>query len=299
MVDVSDKKASFRQARAEGIVRMRPDTLKALLNNKLPKGAVLTAAKLAGIQAAKKTAGLIPLCHQLNLSWVDLEFEAGTDQILIRSIAKTRETTGVEMEALTAVAVAALTIYDMCKAVDKSMTISNVHLIEKTGGKSQHRTEYRPPVGIITLSDSVARGDYEDRSGPILAEGFTKAGCSVRHQIVLPDGSDELVPTLRQWMAEGVELILTTGGTGLGPRDLTIPMIEPLLDYRLRGVEQALHAYGQNKIPTAMLSRLAVGVSDGKIIVCLPGSTGAVKDALNVLIPEIFHAFHMLRGESH
>ena len=299
MVDVSDKKTSFREARAMGTVRMQPGTLKALLNDNLPKGSVLTAAKLAGIQAAKKTAGLIPLCHQLNLSWVNLEFEAGTDQITIRSIVKTRETTGVEMEALSAVAVAALTIYDMCKAVDKTMIISNIHLTEKTGGKSRHQTEYRPQVGIITLSDSVARGDHEDRSGPILADGLKKAGCSVRHQTVLPDGSDKLVPTLRQWMKEGVELILTTGGTGLGPRDMTIPMLEPLFDYRLHGVEQALHVYGQNKTPTAMLSRLAVGVIDSKIIVCLPGSTGAVKDALNVLIPDIFHAFHMFRGEGH
>ena len=96
-----------------------------------------------------------------------------------------------------------------------------------------------------------------------------------------------------------MELILTTGGTGLGPRDLTIALIEKLFDSRLPGVEQALHAYGRSKIATAALSRLAAGVIGGTIVVCLPGSPGAARDGLTVLVPTIFHAFQMMQGEGH
>ena len=117
--------------------------------------------------------------------------------------------------------------------------------------------------------------------------------------IVLPDGSEELVLTIQSWVEDGVELILTTGGTGLGPRDLTIQTMEKIFDSRLPGIEQALHAYGRGKVKTAMLSRLTAGVVNGAIVICLPGSTGAAKDALTVLIPTIFHSFHMMSGEKH
>jgi len=299
MVDVTDKVSTIRTAKAEGKIFLQPETILAIQGHTLPKGNVLTIAKVAGVQAAKKTAELIPMCHQLNLSFVDIEFIVQTENIVIKSIVKTKEATGVEMEALTAVSVTALTIYDMCKAVDKTMSIGETNLVEKVGGKSDHATEYRPHVGIITISDSVSSGKNEDRSGPLLISGFSDSGCSVEHKKVLPDGSDELTPTIQNWINGGVELIITTGGTGLGPRDLTIETMEGIFDSKLPGVEQALHAYGRGKVKTAMLSRLTAGVVSGAIVICLPGSMGAVKDALNVLVPTIFHSFHMMKGEKH
>ncbi|MDC1038146.1 bifunctional molybdenum cofactor biosynthesis protein MoaC/MoaB [Candidatus Marinimicrobia bacterium] len=299
MVDVTDKVTTARMAKAEGKITMLPETISAIQNDALPKGNVLTTAKIAGIHAAKKTAEMIPMCHQLNLSFVDIEFKIEGDAILIKSTVKTKEATGVEMEALSAVSGAALTIYDMCKSVNKSMVISEIKLVEKVGGKSDHATDYRPKVGVITLSDSIASGKGEDKSGIILLNGFIEAGSEVNHQIVLEDGSDQLVLTIQNWLKDGVELIITTGGTGLGPRDLTIQTVEKIFDSKLPGIEQALHAYGRGKVKTAMLSRLTAGVVNGAIIICLPGSTGAVKDALKVLIPTIFHSFHMMRGEKH
>ena len=299
MVDITDKVSTVRTAKAEGKVFLQPETISAIKGDALPKGNVLTIAKVAGVQAAKKTAELIPMCHQINLSFVDIEFIVQTENIVIKSIVKTKEATGVEMEALTAVSVTALTIYDMCKAVDKTMSIGEINVIEKVGGKSDHATEYRPQVGIITISDSVSSRKNEDRSGPLLISGFSDSGCSVKHKKVLPDGSDELTTTIQNWIREGAELIITTGGTGLGPRDLTIEMLEGIFDSKLPGVEQALHAYGRGKVKTAMLSRLTAGVVSGVIVICLPGSMGAVKDALNVLVPTIFHSFHMMKGEKH
>ncbi len=299
MVDVTDKTATERMAKAEGKIHLQQATISLIQDNSIPKGNVLTTAKIAGIQSAKKTAEIIPMCHQLNLSFVDMEFELGRELVIIRSIVKTREATGVEMEALTAVSTAALTMYDMCKALDKTMTIGAIKLVEKIGGKSDHAVEYRPSVGIITMSDSISADKSEDKSGPILVKGFADSGCKADHQKVLPDGSEELIPTIESWIKDGVELIITTGGTGLGPRDLTIQMVENNIDSRLPGIEQALHAYGRGKVKTAILSRLTAGVIKGTIVVCLPGSTGAAKDALKVLIPTIFHSFHMINGEKH
>ena len=299
MVDISDKVLSARVAIAEGKIFMDKKTIKSIEDKSLPKGDVLTVAKISGIQAAKKTYESIPMCHQINLSFIDVSFIIETDCIKISAIAKTNEATGVEMEALSAVSNAALTIYDMCKSADKNMSISNISLIKKTGGKTSHNTNYRPKVGVITLSDSVFSGENQDLSGLILSNGFRDSGCIVEDTIILPDGSEKLIPIIKEWSSKNVELILTTGGTGLGSRDLTTGIIEKIFDSKLPGVEQALHSYGYTKIKSAMLSRLLAGVMGKTIIICLPGSPGAVKDALNVLIPFIFHSFHMLKDEKH
>jgi cyclic pyranopterin monophosphate synthase len=138
MVDVSAKDDTVREAVAEGLVCMLPDTLSRILDQKVAKGDVFGVARVAGIMAAKRTADMIPLCHPLNLSSVDIAFEpdAGASNIAIRAIVRTTGKTGVEMEALTAVAVAGLTIYDMCKAVDRAMTVTDIRLMKKSGGKS-------------------------------------------------------------------------------------------------------------------------------------------------------------------
>ncbi len=137
MVDVSAKPVTERSARASGMVRMRPETLTLIQDRKLVKGDVLEVARLAGIMAAKRTGDLIPLCHPLGLDAVALELEPAEPDILrIEAVVKTIGRTGVEMEALTAVSVAALTVYDMCKAVDRAMVIEQITLEEKSGGRS-------------------------------------------------------------------------------------------------------------------------------------------------------------------
>lgn len=138
MVDVSGKTETVREAVAEGSILMKPETLALILDQKVAKGDVFGVARVAGIMAAKKTADIIPLCHPLNLSSVDIAFEpdTGASCVYIRATVKTTGNTGVEMEALTAVAAAGLTIYDMCKAVDRGMTVTHIRLLKKTGGKS-------------------------------------------------------------------------------------------------------------------------------------------------------------------
>ncbi|MBI3891244.1 MAG: cyclic pyranopterin monophosphate synthase MoaC [Candidatus Wallbacteria bacterium] len=146
MVDVSGKPPTLREAVAEGVVKMLPRTQALIREGAMPKGDVFAVARLAGIMAAKRTGQTIPLCHPLSLTFADVElaFE-GDDTVRLRSVVRTDAKTGVEMEALHAVAVAGLTIYDMCKAVDRGMRIEGVRLLKKTGGKSDYRIEPAPP----------------------------------------------------------------------------------------------------------------------------------------------------------
>ena len=138
MVDVTQKSVTVRMARARGRVRASPETLALIQTEKIAKGNPLEVARIAGIMAAKNTAGLIPLCHPLGLTHVDVRCELTQGGIELLATATAEGKTGVEMEALTAVSVAALTIYDMCKAIDREMVISDIRLVEKSGGRSGH-----------------------------------------------------------------------------------------------------------------------------------------------------------------
>jgi cyclic pyranopterin phosphate synthase len=138
MVDITDKKPTLRSAVAQGVVSMEPSTFEMIHNNSIKKGSVLETARIAGIMAAKKTSELIPMCHPINISHIDIDFEADKDKssIRVKALVRLFGRTGVEMEALTAVSVAALTIYDMCKSHDKKIIISDICLLKKSGGKS-------------------------------------------------------------------------------------------------------------------------------------------------------------------
>jgi cyclic pyranopterin phosphate synthase len=136
MVDVAAKDVTHRRAVAEATVRMKPETLAMIVEGRAPKGDVFAVARIAGIQAAKKTADLIPLCHPLPITAVSVELEPGDALVRITATVETDAKTGIEMEALSAASVAALALYDMCKAVDRGMEVTGVRLLEKSGGKS-------------------------------------------------------------------------------------------------------------------------------------------------------------------
>jgi len=138
MVDVSDKEITSREATARGTIRMRPETLELILKNKVEKGDVFSVARVAGIMAAKKTPDLVPMCHPLAITSVKIDLSPAKNpaRVEIEATVRVSGKTGVEMEAMTAVSVAALTIYDMCKAVDREMSIGEIRLVKKTGGKS-------------------------------------------------------------------------------------------------------------------------------------------------------------------
>lgn len=299
MVDVSDKMTSFRQATAVGKISLNEQTINSIGRDEIPKGNVFITARLGGIQAAKKTSDLIPLCHNLPLSHIQVDFSIYDTSIKITSTVSAQNVTGVEMEALTAVSAAALTIYDMCKSVDKNMVIGEIKLVEKTGGKSSFQTDFRPKTSIIVLSDSIAKGLKNDRSGLFLKESFENSGCEISDYLIIPDDEDKLIQTVKTNVEHNSDLIVLSGGTGAGPRDITVKAIQNLLDKELSGLSQAITDKGLDKTPLAMFSNIKAGLIHKTLVICLPGSFNGVKDAVPVLIPWIFHIFPVIKGEGH
>src|SRR3970040_2644746 len=167
MIDLSEKLDTLREAIAQALLKARPETIEIVKMGNVPKGNVLGVGVAAGFQTAKKTSELIPYCHQVPLDVVSVDFELLKDGIVIKTRAKAIWKTGVEMEALTAATISALTIYDMLKPIDDSLEITSVKLVEKRGGKSEWKQHFKTPLkaAVLVLSDSVSQGKKEDKSG--------------------------------------------------------------------------------------------------------------------------------------
>jgi len=258
-------------------------------------------ARIAGIQAAKNTSLLIPYCHQIPLDYVDVRIQLSSSSIAIASEVKAIWKTGVEMEALVAASSSALTLYDMLKPIDETMEIVSVKLLEKKGGKSSIKeTGKGLTAAVLVISDSVSKGKGVDTSGKLVVDQLKGLRFEVAGLRIMPDEQDVIERGLKEFAdRKHVDLIITTGGTGIGPRDVTPEATQAVIERRLEGVEQQLRTYGQSRIPMAMLSRGIVGVRGRTLIVNLPGSRNAVEDGFNALFPAIIHTFRMLRGEKH
>ncbi len=301
MIDVSEKLDTLREATAEATVRARPETIDMVKSGDVPKGDVIEMARAAGILGAKKTSELIPFCHQVPLDWISVDFEFG-EKIVIKTQAKAIWKTGVEMEALTAASIAALTIYDMLKPIDDSLEITSVKLIEKRGGKSEWKQHLKPPLkaAVLVLSDTVSQGKKEDKSGKIIVEKLKKEPVEVVEYRILPDDFDMIKRELiRLSDEEKVDLILTSGGTGLNPRDVTVDATKTVIQRDVPGIPEAARIYGFQRTPYAMLSRETAGVRGKTIIINLPGSSRGASESMDALFPWVLHAFHILRGGGH
>jgi cyclic pyranopterin phosphate synthase len=300
MKSITSKPTTHRYARAVARIHAAPETLRRMEANDLPKKDVLAVARVAGVTAAKKTPEVIPYCHPIPVESVTVDFEVGEDRVDIRAEVEAIWKTGVEMEALTAVSVAALTIYDMLKPVDKQLIIETVRLNEKRGGKTDFAK--RAPRGfkaaVIVTSDSTHQGAREDKSGKIICDRLGSFGITADYD-VLPDDRELIVNRLRELVAEGSNLVVTTGGTGLGPRDVTVEATRAVIEREIPGVAEAGRAYGQERTPYAMLSRAVAGVCARTIIVNVPGSSRGAEETMTAIFPGILHAYGMLEGEGH
>ncbi len=302
MRDVTDKPESRRTAVAESAVRFPPEFTPLVRDGTADKGDILPVARVAGILAAKRCHELIPLCHPLPLTHVGVSFEIGDGVLAVRAVVRTVSPTGVEMEALTAVSVAALTAYDMLKPHTTDLTIGPTRLVDKRGGKSD--PDAAPPAGVrarvLVLSDSVSSGTSEDRSGPAVREELTGHGVAVTGIDVIADDREAIERRVREIVDSGSEqLDVAVGGTGCGPRDVTADAIRPLLDRELPGVAETMRAFGQRRVRTSMLSRSVAGFSGGTLVVTLPGSVGGAVESCRALLPALLHAFHVSRGGGH
>jgi len=302
MFDVGHKPETYRIAKAQAILKVKPETISLIKEGKTPKGDIFETAKVSGTLAAKKTPDLLPYCHPLPLDNVTIHVSLHQNTVEITAETETVWKTGVEMESLTAVSIAALSIYDMLKPIDDSLVIQSIKLLSKKGGKSdfQQKFEKKLSAAILVTSDSISSGAKSDQSGKIIAERLEKLDIDVAVIKIIPDDVNQIESILKQFCDEQkIDLVFTCGGTGVGPKDVTPEATIKVLEKQVTGVAEMLRSYGQRRVPFSMLSRGLAGIRGKSVIVNLPGSTSAVTDAMDSLFPGILHIFKMMENEGH
>ncbi len=302
MKDITDKFETLREAVAEAFVAIPPAAQILLKERRTEKGDALEVARAAGLLAAKRTWELLPFCHPIPLTHVEISYSFEGEGVRIQASTKTIAVTGVEMEALTAVSIAALTLYDMLKPHTQEIEIRSLRLLSKKGGKSDYRDVLSPPVkaAVIVLSDSVAAGRKEDRAGKAIVEALQQEpSVEVKGYEILPDDPQRLKALVQRFVAQGMDLVLTVGGTGLAPTDQTVEALRPLMEREIPGVMETARAYGQRRTPYAMLSRGIAGMIKDTLVITLPGSTRGAKETYEAVFPAVLHVFFVLRKLPH
>jgi len=301
MVDITHKITTLRLATAKAIVHVSsPETILAVTENRVPKGNVFEMAKVAGLFAVKNTHLTIPDCHPLPIEYTGVEYHIEGLEIHVFITVKTIYKTGVEVEAMHGASVIALTIYDMLKPIDKGIVIREVGLVEKTGGKSSFKRQDPSAItaGVIVCSDSISAGEKEDGAGKAIIEKLKSQGVEIKSYTIVPDEIDK-IRTVALDLCDQVQLLIFTGGTGLSPRDVTPEALEPILERRIPGIEEAIRSYGQQIMPYAMLSRSVVGTIGNCLILALPGSIKGASESMDAVFPHLLHVFKVLKGTTH
>ncbi len=301
MVDITHKNNTLRTAVAQATVAVgSAETITAIISKNIPKGDVFEMAKTAGLFAVKRTSDMIPDCHPLPIEYTSVEYAILNLEITITMTVKTIYKTGVEVEAMHGASVVALTMYDMLKPIDKNVTIKDIKLQHKRGGKSTYKDDGTPfTASVIVCSDSISAGQKEDKAGKAIIAKLEACGVTVDVYTIIPDEVDQIQEQVQQLQQKGNDLILFTGGTGLSPRDVTPEALVPLLDRQIPGIEEAIRNYGQERMPYAMLSRSLAGVIGESLVLALPGSTNGAKESMEAIFPAVLHVFKVLQGGKH
>lgn len=302
MIQITHKSTTLRKAIAQAIVKVSlPETIQAIQEKKVPKGDVLECARVAGLFAAKRTADMIPDCHPLPVEYTGITYEISEMDIRVLVEIHTVYKTGVEVEAMHAASVVALTMYDMLKPIDKGISIEQIKLVEKKGGKSDFKklSEKQLTAAVIVCSDSISAGENEDTAGRLIAEKLKSFGIEIDDLEVIPDEKILIEEKALLAVEEGIDLVIFTGGTGLSPRDVTPEALSNILEQRVPGIEEAMRSYGQQRTPLAMLSRSVAGMIRNSLILALPGSPKGAAESLDAIFPAVLHVFKAREGTRH
>jgi len=302
MVDITHKNNTLRKAIASAIVTVsKPETIAMIISKSIPKGDVFEFSKVAGLFAVKKTSEVIPDCHPLPVEYTSIRHYIEGLTIKIEVEVHTIYKTGVEVEAMHGAAITALTMYDMLKPIDKGIEISSIKLESKTGGKSDPKNHNIKALNcaVIVCSDTISAGQNVDASGEILVSKLEDLGCTITQFDIIPDEIELIRASALHFSKSGVDLLIFIGGTGLSTRDVTPDAIAPLIDTEIPGIMERLRSYGQDRMPYAMFSRGVSGFIKDTLVITLPGSQSAVKDAIHVIFPHVFHVFKVRDGHRH
>lgn len=302
MVDITFKTFTLRKAIASATIKTsNVSTVEAVKNGTVPKGNVLEFARASALLAIKKTSDVIPDCHPLPIEFASINYEMIDLNIHITVEVHTIYKTGVEVEAMHGASVAALVIYDMLKPIDKNVEISNIKLLEKQGGKSNQRNIEieNLKAAVVVCSDSVSQGSKEDASGKCLVDALNNQGINSIDYSIVPDEISAIRQQIELYNSKGCDLLLFTGGTGLSNRDVTPEAVQPYITKEIPGIMETARNYGQDRVKTSMLSRGIAGFSDDMLILTLPGSTGAVREYIQAIFPQVLHVFSVKNGEGH
>lgn len=323
MVDVGHKQETHRVAVAVGEIHVGAECFSLIKARKLPKGDVLSLAEIAGINGAKCAFQNIPLCHPMLLDQVKIitELDEEKQSVRVYCFASTHAKTGVEMEALAGVNAALLTIYDLSKMVEPALTISGVHLLLKLGGK---KGLWQAPTGVpkwvadavlpaqdtplsglraavLTISDRAASGEYDDVSGELLKTMLAASGAEIINSRIVADEKSDIQTAIRGFLKAAPALIITTGGTGIAPRDITPEALAEICERSVDGVGEFLRASGAKHTPFAWGSRAYAGTIGQTLIIALPGNPKAIREGMEALLPELLpHLAHLIsKGKHH
>jgi len=300
MIDVGDKPESLRTAVAQALLSFDNKIMSIIKDGNSPKGNIFEIAKVSGTLGAKKTSDLIPYCHPIPIDdvKVDVTIEPSHVRILVK--VKSIWKTGVEMEALTGATIAALSVYDILKPLDISLSIDNIKLLEKHGGIGDFKENYdkKLEAAVIMISDS--RKKDQDESGKLIIDALTSNGFDIIDYKIIPDEIKLIEQELIYYSDKlKVNIIITTGGTGVGPRDVTPEATKKIIEKEVSGLSENLRDYGQSRTPLSMLSRGVSGIRGNTLIVNMPGSTTAVSQSISALFPGVMHIFRMIAGHGH
>ncbi len=301
MIDITQKNSTLREAKAQAVLEVgNEETIKRIQEDSVPKGNVFEMSKASGLLAVKKTPLMLPDCHPLPIESTKIDYEIKGLSIIITVTVKTIYKTGVEVEAMHGAANVALCMYDMLKPIDKKITINQVKLLEKSGGKSDFKDRFRKDLtaSVIVCSDTISAGQKQDKAGKAIIKKLEDSNIIINTYKIIPDEAELIRKNLEDELDQS-DIIIFCGGTGLSSRDVTSDTLKPLLEKELPGVEEAIRSYGQQRTPYAMLSRTVAGTIGKHIVLALPGSTRGAAESMDAVFPHLLHAFRILNNKPH
>ncbi|MBK7433174.1 MAG: bifunctional molybdenum cofactor biosynthesis protein MoaC/MoaB [Chitinophagaceae bacterium] len=300
MKNTSHNIRTHRTAIASATVRVsNPDTITAISDASMPD--VFATSRIAAIMAVKRTGDTIPDSHSFPIDYAEVHHRIEGLDIVIEVEVQAISKTGITLEALHGASVAALTVYDRLKKIDKGMEITGIRIIKSKGGKDQYTDNPSSPVrtAVLVCSDSIAAGTKEDFSGKAIISKLEKLAIELVDYSVIPDEVEIIRKKVRSLCEVQASLIIITGGTGLSDRDVTPEAIRPLFDREIPGIAEAIRSYGQEHMPYAMLSRSLAGLIGKTLVLALPGSTRGAAESMDALFPYLLHYFKVMEHAPH